>query len=104
MFSINELSGCADLSNGSYGSPYEATNKGDLYIDEINTGKALQSYGGCVYAGNYEGWDRTALLELNKLDIENMSRKGMQTFDLNALDRIFSLLATYIIETSGGDQ
>ena len=71
---------------------------------EINTGKALQSYGGCVYAGNYEGWDRTALLELNKLDIENMSRKGMQTFDLNALDRIFSLLATYIIETSGGDQ
>ena len=39
MFSINELSGWADLSNGSYGSPYEATNKGDLYIDEINTGK-----------------------------------------------------------------
>lgn len=39
MFSINELSGWADLSSGNYGSPYEATNKGDLYIDEINTGK-----------------------------------------------------------------
>ena len=39
MFSINELSGWADLSRGNYGFPYEATNKGDLYIDEINTGK-----------------------------------------------------------------
>ena len=43
MFSINELSGWADLSKGSYGTPYEATNKGDLYIDEINTGKVSDS-------------------------------------------------------------
>ena len=38
IFSINELSGWSDISSG-YGSPSEATNKGDLYINEIHSGK-----------------------------------------------------------------
>ena len=43
MFSINEQSGWADLSRGSYGIPDEASDKGDLYIDEINSGKISDS-------------------------------------------------------------
>ena len=38
LFSLNELSGWADFAQG-YGYPAEASNKGDLYIDEINSGK-----------------------------------------------------------------
>lgn len=39
MFSINERSGWADFSGGSYGYPCEATHKGDLFINEINSGE-----------------------------------------------------------------
>ena len=42
LFSINELSGWADMSR-DYGSPDEASYKGDLYIDEINSGKISDS-------------------------------------------------------------
>ena len=42
LFSINELSGWADLSN-DYGYPAEASYKGDIYIDEINSGKITDS-------------------------------------------------------------
>ena len=38
IFSVNELSGWADISS-VYGYPAEATNRGDLYIDEIHSGK-----------------------------------------------------------------
>lgn len=38
LFSINELSGWADMSC-NYGTPEQASYKGDLYIDEINSEK-----------------------------------------------------------------
>ena len=38
LFSINELSGWANITSG-YGYPAEATDKGDLYINEIHSGK-----------------------------------------------------------------
>ncbi len=42
IFSINELSGWASIS-ACYGYPAEATNRGDLYIDEIHSGKISDS-------------------------------------------------------------
>ena len=39
IFSANERMGWSDYTGGNYGYPNEATNQGDLYINEINTGK-----------------------------------------------------------------
>lgn len=41
MFSANELMGWSDYTGGSYGVPCEATNQGDLYINEIHSGKIV---------------------------------------------------------------
>ena len=41
IFSANELMGWSDYTSGSYGSPSEATNQGDLYINEIHSGKIV---------------------------------------------------------------
>ena len=59
---------------------------------EINTGKNMQKFGGAIYAGSYKGWDSSILDELNNLDIENMSKKGMDVFKTNAIDNIFSYI------------
>ncbi len=39
IFSANEQTGWSDYTAGSYGYPGEATHQGDLYINEIHTGK-----------------------------------------------------------------
>ena len=41
MFSANELMGWSDYTEGTYGTPSEATNQGDLYINEIHSGKIV---------------------------------------------------------------
>ena len=37
MFSVAEIEGWSDVSSG-YGIPAEATNKGDLYVEEVFSG------------------------------------------------------------------
>ena len=65
---------------------------------EVNTGRNLEKYGGCIFAGDYEKWDTEILKHLPELDLSEMSKKGMEIFDTKALDRIFG----YIFENVKG--
>ena len=59
---------------------------------EINTGICMQSFGGCVYAGDYLEWDKDIIKSISDMDIKEMSRKGMSVFKTDAIDKIFSLI------------
>ena len=59
---------------------------------ETRTGAFMEGKGGAVYAGSYNGWDRSVLDKIQKLDIEKMSRAGMSAFDTKAIERIFSII------------
>lgn len=57
---------------------------------EINTGKHLQEYGGCIYAGDYESWNSKIVSRLPEINLKQMSERGMQVFTTDAIDRIFA--------------
>lgn len=59
---------------------------------EVYTGKFMEKKGGAIFAGSYDGWDKSLISKLHSLDIEKMSKKGMECFDTKALERIFSLI------------
>ena len=52
----------------------------------------MENKGGAVYAGSYEGWNPNTINNINKYDVEKMSRAGMQSFDTKAIERIFSII------------
>lgn len=59
---------------------------------EVHTGMFMEKMGGAVFAGSYNGWDKSLILQLDSLDIEKMSKKGMGCFDTKAIERIFSII------------
>lgn len=59
---------------------------------EVHTGHFMENKGGAVYAGSYEGWNPNTINNINKYDVEKMSRAGMQSFDTKAIERIFSII------------
>lgn len=63
---------------------------------EINTGKHLQEYGGCIYAGDYENWNSKIISRISEIDLKQMSERGMQVFTTDAIDRIFMQIMKYV--------
>ena len=62
---------------------------------EKNTGAFMQSKGGAIYAGSYEGWDKGVINSICNMDsnrIERMSKAGIENFDTKAVKRIFSTI------------
>lgn len=59
---------------------------------EIHTGQYMESKGGALYAGSYEGWNKEIINRIEQLDIMKMSRAGMHTFDTKAVERIFTII------------
>ena len=66
---------------------------------EINTGRYMQEMGVAVYLGDHSNWDREQLRKIVRsdnigvgLDAEQMSRRGMELFDTNATDRIWTTI------------
>lgn len=55
---------------------------------EENTGRYMESLGGCVYAGSHENWNRKILGSLQELDIHKMSLCGLNNFYLDTVERI----------------
>lgn len=55
---------------------------------EENTGRYMESLGGCVYAGNHGDWNKKILRNLQELNIRKMSLSGMDSFYLDAVERI----------------
>lgn len=64
MFSVAEIEGWSDYTSGSFGCPAKATDKGDLYIEEICTAEI----------SNQEAID-WVLSEWNKLEIQLVTLK-----------------------------
>lgn len=62
---------------------------------EINTGKNLEKYGGCLYAGDFEKWDTSILDRLRELDLKQMSEQGMKVFNTDAINKIFDYIQRY---------
>lgn len=56
---------------------------------EINTGKYMEKFGGCIYAGSYQAWDKQIIDSIKDFDISAMSLNGMKVFKTDAVDRIF---------------
>ena len=52
----------------------------------------MEEKGGAVYAGSYEGWNKEVINRISDMDIERMSRAGMNSFDTKAVERIFSII------------
>lgn len=65
---------------------------------EINTGKYVESFGGSIYAGHYDNWDRTILNNLNKLNVSQMSLKGMESFSADGVEKIMSIIHRYLLQ------
>ncbi len=66
---------------------------------EIHTGAFMQSKGGAIYAGSYEGWNREVISRISNLErtqIEQMSKAGMVNFDTKAVERIFTVIKSEI--------
>ncbi len=59
---------------------------------EVNTGMFFQKKGCCVYLGKHGEWNRDGLKKINNLQIADMSTKGIETFDTNAVKRIFDII------------
>lgn len=62
---------------------------------EIHTGAYMQSKGGAIYVGSYEGWDQEAVNSICSMDastVERMSRAGIDNFDTKAIERIFTII------------
>lgn len=59
---------------------------------EIHTGRYIERKGGGIYAGSYDDWDRSRILAIQEMDIAQMSRKGMESFDTGALKRMFTII------------
>lgn len=56
---------------------------------EKHTGIYMQKQGSCIFAGDYENWDRNIIKNLSELDIATMSERAMALFDTRAVERIF---------------
>ena len=59
---------------------------------EIHTGRYMEQLGGAVYAGSYEGWDAELICKIKSMNIAEMSRAGMHSFDTKATERIFTMI------------
>ena len=59
---------------------------------EEKTGLWYESKNACLYAGMYGLWNRNLLNDIYKLNIENMSERGMALFDTGAIRRIISII------------
>lgn len=59
---------------------------------EKNTGRYMESFGGSIYAGSYDNWNKDLLSDLDKLNISEMSMCALNNFDLNAIDRIMNTI------------
>lgn len=59
---------------------------------EVNTGRYMESFGGCIYAGSYEKWNRKVLANIGSLNISEMSSCGMDNFYLDAVERIMNTI------------
>lgn len=59
---------------------------------EENTGKYMESFGGCIYAGSYGKWNRKILASLNELNISEMSSCGLRNFYLDSVERIMNTI------------
>lgn len=59
---------------------------------EENTGRFMEEIGGSLYLGAFGNWDLKAIKSINELDINKMSQKGIENFDTNAINRIFSII------------
>ncbi len=66
---------------------------------EINTGLNVEKIGGSIFAGDYSNWNRDLVHEISKLNISEMSRKGMNAFSLDGVDRIFGEIMDETIKT-----
>lgn len=60
---------------------------------EENTGRYMEQFGGCIYAGNYANWDVTLFSKLGRLDINKMSLCALDSFRLDAVERIMTIIS-----------
>lgn len=59
---------------------------------EMHTGSFMEKNGGAIYAGSYQGWNKNVIDNITNINIEQMSRAGMTSFDTKAIERIFSII------------
>lgn len=59
---------------------------------EVNTGKYLQKLGCSMYAGEHNNWDRSVIGKIRNLNVEKMSKIGIASFKVDAVDRIFQAI------------
>lgn len=56
---------------------------------EVNTAKYFEKMGCCIYLGKHDDWKKNMIRDIDKLDINRMSKNGMNLFSLDAVKKIF---------------
>ncbi|MBQ9277754.1 MAG: hypothetical protein IJ224_03875 [Lachnospiraceae bacterium] len=56
---------------------------------EIYTGRYVQKLGSSIFLGKHGEWDKAAIADIPHKDIEKMSKRGLELFNTNAIDKIF---------------
>ncbi len=59
---------------------------------EVNTANFFSQKGACIYLGMHGGWNYEVIGSISKLNLNEMSRKGMDLFSFDAVDRIFEII------------
>ncbi len=57
---------------------------------EVNTGNYIESLGSSVYLGSHGEWNKDMIKKIPDMDIEKMSKRGMELFNTDAIDKIFN--------------
>lgn len=59
---------------------------------EENTGMYLHEMGCSIYLGSYSDWDYRKLNHIESLDIKKMSEIGIKSFNINAWEKIYTII------------